>query len=204
MTGDTGVRAAGDGAAGEGAAGEAGTGDDGAVAAAGTTETTRPAEIPENARTVRGPSGPQRLGRAGRLWRAGVTSLVLAALFYGSAWGSDDDFPLGPMTQFAFAVESDGGEIHSHWLEADTTAGTRVKLPMDAVGAGLKRAEVEGQVDLFARDPSLLQGIADAQRRLHPDRPAYTKIYVVKQIRTLRKGRVVSTSTMIRVSWEVR
>jgi hypothetical protein len=147
---------------------------------------------------------PHRLGRLGRCWRLVATALVLAGLFYGSAWGGDDDFPLGPMTQFAFYVASDGGEIHSHWLEADTTAGTHVKVSMDAVGVGLKRAEVEGQLGRFLRDPSLLQGVADAQRRLHPGQPAYTRIHLVQRVQTLRRGRVVATATHDRVTWTVR
>jgi hypothetical protein len=150
------------------------------------------------------PAGAHRLSRPGRLWRAAVTALALAALGYGSAYGGDDHFPMGPMTQFAFYVRSDGGEIQSHWLEADTVTGAHVKLSMGAAGAGLKRAEVEGQLGRFTREPSLLQGLADAQRRLHPGLPAYTRIYVIKQIRTLRKGRVVATRTLTLVTWDVR
>jgi hypothetical protein len=150
------------------------------------------------------PVGAHRLSRPGRLWRAAVTALALAALGYGSAYGGDDHFPMGPMTQFAFYVRSDGGEIQSHWLEADTVTGSHVKLSMGAAGAGLKRAEVEGQLGRFTREPSLLQGLADAQRRLHPGLPAYTRIYVIKQIRTLRKGRVVATRTLTLVTWDVR
>jgi hypothetical protein len=144
------------------------------------------------------------LSRAGRLWRSLATAAVLAALLCSSAFGSDDHFPLGPMTQFAFAVDNDGGEIHSHWLEADTADGRHVKLPMDAVGAGLKRAEIEGQLTRLVADPSLLQGIADGYRRLHPDEPALTKVYLVHQVRTLRGGKVASTTQRNRAVWEVR
>jgi hypothetical protein len=146
----------------------------------------------------------RRLGPRARLWRSAVAAAVIGALFWTSAYGSDDHFPLGPMTQFAFSVDEDGGEIHSHWLEAGTADGRRVRLSMDAVGSGLKRAEVEGQMDRLIRDPSLLQGVADGQRGLHPDRPALTRIYVVKQIRTLRHGKVVSTRQFDRVVWTVR
>ncbi|WP_433324011.1 hypothetical protein [Spirillospora sp. CA-294931] len=139
-----------------------------------------------------------------RLWRSLVAAAVVGALFYTSSYGEDDDFPLGPMTQFAFSVKNDGGEIHSHWLEADTADGRHVKLSMDAVGSGMKRAEIEGQMTRLARDPSLLQGIADAQRRLHPGRPRLTKIYIVKQVRTLKHGKVVKTTHENRVTWVVR
>lgn len=133
-----------------------------------------------------------------------MTAAVLGALFFTTFWGEDDHFPLGPMTQFAFSVKSDGGEIHSHWLEAETADGRRIKLPWDAVGAGLKRAEVEGQAERFRRDPALLQGVADAQRRLRPGGPRYARIYLVREIKTLRSGRVVSSRREDRASWSVR
>ncbi|MQY09759.1 hypothetical protein [Actinomadura macrotermitis] len=148
--------------------------------------------------------GVAQLSTLGRLWRSLAAAAVIGALFYTSSYGTDDDFPIGPMSQFAFSVKSDGGEINSHWLEADTVAGTHVKLSMDAVGAGMKRAEVEGQMGRFVRDPSLLQGIADAQRRLRPDAPRLTRIYVVSQVKTLEHGRVVAVRTSNRVSWDVR
>ncbi|MDL4777300.1 MULTISPECIES: hypothetical protein [Thermomonosporaceae] len=145
-----------------------------------------------------------RLSRRARLWRSLVAAAMIGGLFYTSAYGADDDFPLGPMTQFAFSVKNDGGEIHSHWLEADTAAGRHVKLSMDAVGSGMKRAEIEGQMDRLTRDPSLLQGIADGQRRLHPDQPRLTRIYIVKQVRTLKHGKVVASTQQNRVVWNVR
>jgi hypothetical protein len=149
-------------------------------------------------------AGGARLSAPGRLWRSFAAAAVIGTLLYTSSCGTDDDFPLGPMTQFAFSVKNDGGEIHAHWLEADTAAGAHIRLPMDAVGAGMKRAEIEGQMTRIVRNPSLLQGIADAQRRLHPGRPAPTRIYLVHQVRTLRHGRVVSTTVRNRAVWDVR
>jgi hypothetical protein len=105
--------------------------------------------------------------------------------------------------QFAFSIPP-AGEIRAHWLEADTTAGTHVRLSMDAAGAGLKRAEVEGQMGRFIRDPSLLQGIADAQRRRHPDQPGYLRLYVVMEVTKLDHGRPAGKYTQTRVTWTVR
>ncbi|GLW67027.1 hypothetical protein Arub01_52700 [Actinomadura rubrobrunea] len=149
-------------------------------------------------------TGVSSLKAACRLWRTIAAAAVIGTLCYTSLRGTDDDFPLGPMTQFAFSVKDDGGEIHAHWLEADTAAGTHVRLPMDAVGTGMKRAEIEGQMTRIVRDPSLLQGIADAQRRLHPERPALTRIYLVHQVKRLRNGKIVSTTVRNRAVWTVR
>lgn len=147
---------------------------------------------------------PVRLGTRARLWRSLTAAAVIGTLLSTSAYGADDDFPFGPMTQFAFSVNNDGGEIHSHWLEADTAAGAHVRLSMDAVGPGMKRAEIEGQMDRLVRDPSLLQGIAGGQRRLHPSEPRLTRIYIVKQVQTLKHGKVVSATRTNRVVWDVR
>jgi hypothetical protein len=144
-----------------------------------------------------------RLPRPGRLVRSLCAAAVIALLLTASAYGTDDDFPVGPMVQFAFSVPP-AGEIRSHWLEADTTAGQHVKLSMDAVGPGMKRAEVEGQMGRFVRNPSLLQGIADAQHRLHPRQPALTKIYVVMQVTKLDHGRPAGDTTQTVVTWDVR
>ncbi|MFG2090733.1 MULTISPECIES: hypothetical protein [unclassified Spirillospora] len=147
---------------------------------------------------------PLRLGRGARLWRSLSGAAVVGALLCTSAYGSNDHFPLGPMTQFAFSVQDDGGTISSFWLEADTADGEHVELSRSAVGTGMKRAEIEGQMSRIVRDPSLLQGIAEGQHRLHPGGPELTRIYVVQEIKTLKHGKVVSTMRQNRVVWDVR
>jgi hypothetical protein len=145
-----------------------------------------------------------RLGARARLWRSLAGAAFVVALLFTSAYGSNDDFPIGPMTQFAFSVNNDGGTIGSFWLEADTAAGRRVELSRDAVGTGMKRAEIEGQMDRIVHRPSLLQGIAEGQHRLHPGGPRLTRIYVVEEIKRLEHGKVVSTRRVDRVVWDVR
>jgi len=145
-----------------------------------------------------------RLRRVSRVWRLGATAAVLGGLLLASAYGTNDDFPLGPMTQFAFYIPANGGTINAQWLEADTTDGEHVVVPTDAGSTGLKRAEVEGQINRFVHDPALLQDIAEAQRRLHPGGPRYARIYLVKQIKTLRDGRVVATRMITLATWTVR
>jgi hypothetical protein len=183
-----------------------------------TSTVTAPATAQPEGRSTEAPAGApaaggvgagssaapcRRLGGCARSWRAGAAGAAMVALFYGSAWGTDDHFPVGPMVQYAFSIPP-AGEIRSHWLEADTTAGTRVRLSTRAAGAGLKRAEIEGQIGRFIRDPSLLQGIADAQRRRHPDQPGYRRLYVVVQVTKLDRGRPVSRHILTRVTWNVR
>jgi hypothetical protein len=150
------------------------------------------------------PSEVARLRLSARAWRLCATLAVVAGLFWASAYGTDDDFPLGPMSQFAFMVPNDGGQIHSQWLEADRADGKHVRVPMDAQNGGLKRAEVEGQIGRFVHDPALLQGIADGERRLHPGESPYTVIYLVKQTQTLHNGKVASAQKETIATWRVR
>jgi hypothetical protein len=144
-----------------------------------------------------------RLSRTGLWWRCAVTALGLAALMYGTVWGTDDHFPFGPMVQFAFFVDPDG-EIRSTFMEADTTAGTHVRVRLSAKGVGIARAEIEGELTKIQRDPSLLQGIADAQRRLHPSEPQFTKLYLKTDVTVLRDGVAHGRRTETLAVWEVR
>ncbi len=143
------------------------------------------------------------LSRAGRAWRLGVTALGLAALLYGTVWGTDDHFPFGPLVQYAFSVDPDG-EIADTYLEADTTAGERVRVRLGAGGVGVQRAEIEGQLVKITRDPSLLQVIAEAQRRLHPDQPRFTRIYLRQKVIRLRHGVRAGVSERTVATWQVR
>lgn len=145
-----------------------------------------------------------RLGTLGKTWRSLVLAALVGTLLWTSSHGSDDDFPLGPMTQFAFSVKSTGGEIHSRWLEADTADSRHIRLSWDAAGSGLKRAKVEGQVGRFSRDPSLLQGIADRLNKGRSGGDTIKRIYVVHEIRTLEKGRIIDTRQRNQVVWDVR
>lgn len=144
-----------------------------------------------------------RLSRGGRRRRLGATGAVLAALAYGTIWGTDDHFPFGPLTQYAFAADPNG-TVADLYLEADTTAGTRVRVLLMPNGVGIGRAEIEGQLDDIRRDPSWLQGVADAQARLHPAEPRYTHVYVrIRHVR-LRAGVAVGEHLENVADWRIR
>ena len=146
---------------------------------------------------------PVRLTRAGLGWRLTATVLALAALGYGTVHGTDDDFPFGPMVQFAFYVDPDG-EIRSTFMEADTTAGDRVQVRLSAQGVGIARAEIEGELTKIQRDPSLLQGIAEAQRRLHPEEPQFVRLYLRTHVTELRGGVRHGARIETLATWTVR
>lgn len=144
----------------------------------------------------------QRLGSNGRRVRLGVTAVVLACLGYGTVVGHDGLFPVGPMVQYAFYV-SPNGEIASTTVEADTTTGTHVVVPLSSGGVGIKRASIEGQLTAILADSSLLRPVAVGQRRLHPGSPQYTRLYVVQTVAILHNGAIVERKRRVLASWDV-
>ncbi len=144
----------------------------------------------------------RRLRGSSILWRAGFTVALVALAVNGSVRGNDTAWPFAPMSQFAFGVNLDG-QIRSTYIEADTTAGTTVRVPLSVGGIGLGRAEVEGQLPRFVKDPSLLQSIAVAAARRHPQWPRYTQLRLRQEVSELADGIVVSTHTEQLADWTV-
>lgn len=120
--------------------------------------------------------------------RVGVTVTVGALLLLGTFVGVDDDFPFGPMRQFSTRADPDG-QARSTRVEAVDSTGRVLVVPDTATG--LRRAEIEGQADRFAEDPSLLAQVSLAHDRLHPGEPSYRTVRVVVASTQLRDSRPV-------------
>ena len=152
-----------------------------------------------------GVTEPHRPLRApGRVWRLGAVAGVAGLLFYGSARGDDDAFPFGPMNQYSFRTDPNGA-ISALWLDADTAAGTHLRLNLaSSADVGIARAELEGQFDRIIADPSRLQELADAWARLHPDRPRLTRLTLGQDVTPLRHRRPAGQHTDVLAHWDVR
>jgi hypothetical protein len=137
-----------------------------------------------------------------RRWRLLVTIGALGCLAVGTVHGAEKMFPAGPMTQYAFYV-SPNGSVDSITVWADTTAGTHVPVELNAHGVGIKRADIEIQLPRIEADPSRLQAIADAQSRLHPSQPGYTKLYVVDTGVKLHDRVPGAKTSRVLVTWTV-
>jgi hypothetical protein len=147
-------------------------------------------------------SDPVRLSGPGRLARIAFTVMLLGAIGYGSVWGRDPVFPVGPMSQYARYVPPDG-TVLSTTVWADTTAGTHVPVQLNAHGVGVKRADIEAQLPAILRNPGLLATISTAQRRLHPSQPQYTRLFVVQATIQLHNRVPVSRTVRTLVTWTV-
>src|SRR3954463_16422014 len=102
------------------------------------------------------PAEVRRLSPRGFTLRAIFTIGTLAALAVGTFHGSNQLFPAGPMTQYAFYIAPNGVVI-SNTMWADTTDGRRVHVQLNAAGVGVKRADIEAQLPAIIADPSLLR-----------------------------------------------
>jgi hypothetical protein len=136
-------------------------------------------------------------------WRAVISVVVLAAVVQGTWHGRDEWWPFAPMSQFAFPVSNNGAVIRSTFVEADTLAGATVQVPLSAGGVGLPRAEIEGQLPRFVRQPSLLQAIAVAHVRLHPHQARYAVLRLRETVTTLDDGAPAGDSTDTLATWTV-
>jgi hypothetical protein len=145
-----------------------------------------------------------QLTKVGRTWRLAAFAAFLALLATGTYSNTDDSFPFGPMAQYSTSPDLDA-EINSAYVLADTTEGDRVRVPLNATGTGIGRAEVEGQLGRIIENPELLQAIANAYAKLHPERPQYTRLYLMQDTTDLEDGKAEGPRvTRLLAQWEVR
>ena len=139
------------------------------------------------------------LTATGRHVRSGVTLLVAALVLAGTFVGQDDDFPFGPFRMYSTRDDPDG-LVRSTRVEAIDRGG-RLRV-VDESSTGLKRAEVEGQVQRFRAEPKLLSLLAVAHARLRPDEPRFVEVRVVERSYRLQDSRPTGEATeQVVASW---
>jgi hypothetical protein len=137
------------------------------------------------------------LTSTGRRVRVLAALFLVVAVTVGTFWGQDDHFPVGPFRMYSVANKTNGA-IRVPALEATTASGTDLELNFE--DTGLRRAEVEGQMDRFLADPSLLRHLATGYERLH-DSEELVEIRLVEDINYLRDGKTYRTERRPLVSW---
>jgi hypothetical protein len=115
-----------------------------------------------------------------------ATLLGVVLLLTGTLIGTDDDFPFGPFKMYSTTDRLDAPVADTRIEAVDTTVGRRVLADADT---GIRRAEIEGQLDRFAADPALLSVVARAYRRHRPSAAPLTEIMVIVRWHHLRHGR---------------
>jgi len=128
-----------------------------------------------------------------------VTLLLAVLTLAGTSVGQDDDFPFGPFRMYS-TRDDPNGTVVSTRVEAIAPDG-RV-LVVDERSTGLKRAEVEGQVQRFRADPALLGALSRAHDRLRPDEAPYAEVRIVELRYVLRDSRPTGEQTeQVVASW---
>ncbi|MEV0136470.1 hypothetical protein AB0H83_49615 [Dactylosporangium sp. NPDC050688] len=136
----------------------------------------------------------EALSPRGRLTRVAVTLVVVALTFAGTLFGDDFDFPFAPFQMFAIADDPDEPVLVLRTDGIDTT-GRRIVL--DERNAGVRRAEIEAQIDRFKADPSLLRSIQDAYAARNPGRPPLVEVDIVEVQHHLRGAQPTGVVTEV-------
>jgi hypothetical protein len=125
------------------------------------------------------------LSPAGRRWRLAATAVVLAFTVGGSVLGDDSWFPVGPFSMYAGRADPNG-QVDSNRVVGFTAADEEVRLSGGAVG--LRRAEFEGQLPRLTEQPELLELLAQAYSKQHPDTEPLIRVQVVQRRTDLVDG----------------
>ena len=115
---------------------------------------------------------------------------------------SDDAWPFGPLSQYAFSPAKDATIVITR-VEGLLADGRRIDLPLRVEAAGISRAEIEARVPQITADPSLLRSVSDGWSSRHRREPALLKVWLVQDQTQLVDGRVGRTRLIELASWEL-
>jgi hypothetical protein len=142
------------------------------------------------------------ISRAGLIWRIVVALVGIALLLNGSLRMSDDVWPFGPLSQYAFSPPADAAIVITR-VEGRLADGRRIDLPLMVSTAGISRAEIEARIPEITADPSLLRAVADGWMTRHQDEPPLQQLWLVQDVTQLVEGRKGPTRTVELATWVV-
>lgn len=143
----------------------------------------------------------RRISRASYAWRIAASLIGIGLLLNGSLRMSDDVWPLGPLSQYAFSPAKDATIVITR-VEGLLADGRRIDLPLRVETAGISRAEIEARIPEITADPSLLRSVADGWSSRHRDEPALLEVWLVQDQTRLVDGRVGPTRLVELAAWE--
>ena len=124
-----------------------------------------------------------------------VATLVVAALtLAGTAFADDTVFPFAPFRMFSTADDPNAPVLV---LRTDGVDTTGAQIVLDERNAGVRRAEVEAQIDRFKADPSLLESVRAAYAERNPGRPPLVEVDVVEVQYHLRHAQPTGVVTEV-------
>jgi hypothetical protein len=144
----------------------------------------------------------RRISRASYAWRIAASLIGIGLLLNGSLRMSDDVWPLGPLSQYAFSPAKDATIVITR-VEGLLADGRRIDLPIRVETAGISRAEIEARIPEITADPSLLRSVADGWSSRHRDEPGLLEVWLVQDQTRLVDGRVGPTRLVELAAWEL-
>ncbi len=138
------------------------------------------------------------LTTSGKRIRGVLTASVLVALMAGTVIGDDDHFPFGPFRMYSTTNKLDG-LVRAAYLQGVTAEGEVIDIGWTDVG--MRRAEVEGQIDRFQANPVLLRNLVTAYERHVPDAPEIVEVRLLQELTRLRGGKPTTSSSIELSSW---
>lgn len=142
------------------------------------------------------------MSRASYAWRIAASLLGIGLLLNGSLRMSDDVWPFGPLSQYAFSPAQDATIVITR-VEGLLADGHRIDLPLRVETAGISRAEIEARIPQITADPSLLRSVTDGWRSRHRGEPALLRVWLVQDQTRLVDGHIGPTRLVELASWEL-
>ena len=142
------------------------------------------------------------MSRASLAWRIAVSVLGIGLLLNGSLRMSDDVWPFGPLSQYAFSPAKDATIVITR-VEGQLADGPRIDLPLEDGSVGIGRAEIEARIPQIEADPSLLRAVADGWAVRHPGKPLLLQVWLVQDVTRLVDGRKGPTELVELATWVV-
>jgi hypothetical protein len=131
------------------------------------------------------------LARPGRMARTLAALVGLLLITAGTLFGSDDDFPVGPLRMYS--VRDDPNSQVTQAVVLASTADGR-SFDVTDTGGAPRRAELEGRYAEFEQDPSRFDAVAvqyvtaDGEIRGHRGATA-VEVRLVRRVYPLQDGR---------------
>ncbi len=135
-------------------------------------------------------------------WRVAAALVGIGLLLNGSLRMSDDVWPFGPLSQYAFSPAADSTLAITR-VEGRLADGRRIDLPLRVGVSGISRAEIEARIPQITADPALLGTVVDGWTSRHRDEPPIEQVWLVQETTTLVRGRKGPTELVTLTTWVV-
>ena len=142
------------------------------------------------------------ISRASYAWRIATTVLGILLLLNGSLRMSDDAWPFGPLSQYAFSPAKNTTIVITR-VEGLLANGRRIDLPLRVETAGISRAEIEARIPEITADPSLLRSVSVGWTSRHRSEPPLLRVWLVQDQTQLVDGRIGPTRLVELAAWEL-